>query len=91
MLTEEKRNVYLNNRDLILDRGHQYLLAQDWNLNDLAKEMNHLLGPRQSAQVTVDDDSVEAVVYEEQQPAEKLREQFHGNLILLGFGERCEP
>jgi hypothetical protein len=58
----------------------QYLLAQDWNLNDLAKKMNHLLGPRQSAQVTVDDDSVEAVVYEEQQPAEKLREQFHGNL-----------
>jgi hypothetical protein len=49
MLTEEKRNVYLNNRDVILDRGHQYLLAQDWNLNDLAKEMNHLLGPRQSA------------------------------------------
>jgi hypothetical protein len=69
----------------------QYLLAQDWNLNDLAKEMNHLLGPRQSAQVTVDDDSVEAVVYEEQQPAEKLREQFHGNLILMGFGERREP
>jgi hypothetical protein len=23
------------------------------------------------------------VVYEEQQPAEKFREQFHGNLILL--------
>jgi hypothetical protein len=31
------------------------------------------------------------VVYKEQHPAEKLREQFHGNLILLGFGEQREP
>jgi hypothetical protein len=52
----------------------EHLLAQDWNSEDLAKEMNHLLGPRQSAQVTVDDDSVEAVIYKEQQSAEKLRE-----------------
>jgi hypothetical protein len=52
----------------------EHFLAQDWNSEDLAKEMNHLLGPRQSAQVTVDDDSAEAVVYKEQQPAEKLRE-----------------
>ena len=72
-------------------RSREYLLAQDWNSDDLAKEMNHLLRPRQAAQVTVDDDSVEAVVYKEQQPAEKLREQFHGNLILLGFGEQREP
>src|SRR4029077_4144803 len=57
-----------------------YLLAQDWNSDDRGKKMNHLLGPKQSAQVTVDDDSVEAVVDKEQQPAEKLREQFHGNL-----------
>ena len=52
----------------------EHFLAQDWNSEDLAKEMNHLLGPRQSAQVTVDDDSIEAVVYKEQQPAEKLHE-----------------
>src|SRR5690348_18149713 len=32
----------------------EYLLAQDWNSQDLAKEMNHVLGPRQAAQVTVD-------------------------------------
>ena len=69
----------------------EHFLAQDWNSEDLAKEMNHLLGPRQSAQVTVDDDSIEAVVDKEQHPAEKLREQFHGNLILLGFGEGREP
>ena len=52
----------------------EHFLAQDWNSEDLAKEMNHLLGPRQSAQVTVDDDSIEAVVYKEQQPAKKLPE-----------------
>src|SRR6201993_218905 len=52
----------------------EHFLAQDRNSEDLAKEMNHLLGPRQSAQVTVDDDSIEAVVDKEQQPAEKLRE-----------------
>jgi hypothetical protein len=79
----------------IVDRADgtlaEQFLAQDWNSEDLAKEMNHLLGPRQSAQVTVDDDSIEAVVYKEQHPAEKLREQFHGNLILPGFGARREP
>jgi hypothetical protein len=29
----------------------EYLLAQDWNSDDLAKEMNQLFGPRQSAQI----------------------------------------
>jgi hypothetical protein len=72
-------------------RSREYLLAQDWNTDDLAKEMNHVLGPRQAAQVTVDDDSVEAVVDKEQQPAEKLREPFHGKGIVRGFGERREP
>ena len=47
--------------------------------------MNHLLRPRQSAQVTVDDDSVEAVVYKEQQLTKKLHEQFHGNSIVTGL------
>ena len=69
----------------------EHFLAQDWNSEDLAKEMNHLLGPRQSAQVTVDDDSIEAVVDKEQQPAEKLGESFHGNLMLPAFGQRREP
>ena len=39
------------------------ILVHDWHTNDLAKEMNHLLRPRQAAQVAVDDDSIEAVVY----------------------------
>jgi hypothetical protein len=45
--------------------------------------MNHLLGPRQSAQIAVDDDPVEAVVDKEQKLTKELLEQFHGTLILL--------
>ena len=59
------------------------LLVQDGNSEHLAKEMNHLLGPRQSAQIAVDDDPVEAVVDKEQKLTKELLEQFHGNLILL--------
>jgi len=50
----------------------EHLLAQDWNADHLAKEMNHLLGPRQAAQIAVDDDSVEAVVYKEQKLTKEL-------------------
>jgi hypothetical protein len=50
-----------------------------------------LLRPRQAAQVAVDDDPVETVVYKEQRPTKKLHEQFHGNLIPLRPGERREP
>ena len=61
----------------------EHLLAQDGNSDHLAKEMNHLLGPRQSAQIAVDDDPVEAVVDKEQKLTKERLEQFHGNLILL--------
>ena len=39
----------------------EHFFAHDWNSDDLAKEMNHLLRSRQSAQVTVDDDSVKQI------------------------------
>ena len=41
--------------------------------------MQHLLGPRQPAEVTVNNNAVEAVVDKRQQIAEQLGEQFHGN------------
>jgi hypothetical protein len=70
--------------------------CSDWNSDQLAKEMNHLfLAPavtsRSSAQVAVDEDSIEAVVYKEQQLTKELFEQFHWNLTLLEFGEQREP
>jgi hypothetical protein len=40
----------------------------------LTEEVNHLLGPRQPAEVTVNDDAVEAVVDEVRIPGEVARE-----------------
>jgi len=69
----------------------EHLLAQDGNADHLAKEMDHLLRPRQAAEIAVDDNSIEAVVDKEEQLTKKLFEQFHGNLTLLKLGERREP
>ena len=66
-------------------------LAQHGNTEDLAEKMNHLLRPRQSAQIAIDDDSIEAVVYKEQQLTKELFEQFHWNLTVSEFGGRHEP
>jgi hypothetical protein len=49
---------------------------------DLAEEVNHLFGPGQPVQVAVDDDAVEAVVYQSEQIAEEQGEQFHGKTSL---------
>jgi len=55
--------------DLLVDRGHA---------DDVAEEVHHLLGPRQAAEITVNDDAVEAVLNKGQQIAEQLGEHFHG-------------
>ncbi len=57
----------------------QDLLVDRWDADDLTEEVNHLLGPRQAAEVTVNDNTVETVVDERQQLAKQLGEQFHGN------------
>ena len=57
----------------------QDLLADHRNADHLTEEVHHLLGPRQTAEVAVNDNAVEAVVDEGQQVAEQLGEQFHGN------------
>ena len=69
----------------------EHLLAQDGNADDLAKEMDHLLRPRQAAEIAVDDNSIEAMVDKEEQLTKELFEQLHGNLTLLKLGERREP
>src|SRR6516162_260864 len=56
--------------DLLADRG---------NADDVTEEVHHLLGPRQTAEVTVNDNAVEAVVDESRQATEELGEQFHGS------------
>jgi hypothetical protein len=56
------------------------LLADDRYADHVTEEVHHLLGSRQPAEVTVNDNAVEAVVDEGQQIAEQLGEQCHGNL-----------
>ena len=56
------------------------LLVDRRDANDLTEEVNHLLGPRQAAEVTVNDNAVETMVDERQQVAKQLGEQFHGKL-----------
>src|SRR5260370_6338151 len=51
----------------------------------LVKEIHHLLGPGQAAQVAMDDDAVEAVVYKNQQAGIQLCEKFHRSSVLDSF------
>jgi hypothetical protein len=48
----------------------------------LVEEVDHLLGPRLAAQVTMDDDAVEAVVYKDQQAGIQLCKKLHGSSLL---------
>ena len=48
---------------VIVGASAEHLLAHHRNTEDLTDEMDHLFGPGQAAEVAVDDDAVEAVVY----------------------------
>ena len=52
-------------------------LAHHRDAQDLPEEIDHLLGPGQTAQVAVNDDAVEAVIHQGQQIREQLDEPFH--------------
>src|SRR5262249_24962568 len=49
----------------------QDLLADRRDANNLTEEVHHLLGPRQPAEVTVNDNAVEAVIDEREQVAKQ--------------------
>ena len=67
------------------------LLTDDRYADHLTEEVHHLFGPRQPAEVTVNDNAVEAVVDEGQQIAEQLGEQFHGNPREARSGSQTHP
>src|SRR6201988_2236368 len=54
-------------------------LADRRNADHVAEEVHHLRGPRQAAEVTVNDNAVKAVVDESEQVTEQQGEQFHGS------------
>ena len=53
--------------------------------------MNHLLGPGQTAEIAVDDDTVEAVIYKNQQVAEQPGELFHAPALYSREEKRGGP
>jgi hypothetical protein len=55
----------------------QHLLAHRRNADDLAEEVHHLLGPRQAAEITMNDNAVKAVIDKDQQVTEQFGEQIH--------------
>jgi len=57
----------------------QSLLGDGIETVDVAEEMNDMLGASQQGQITLDDDTVETVVYQNQQAAQQLGE---GPLLL---------
>ena len=53
------------------------LLVHRREAENLVKEVNHLFGAGQTAQVAIDDDTVETVIYKNQQAAKQLAKQLH--------------
>jgi hypothetical protein len=45
----------------------QHFLAHRRDADDLAEEVHRLPGPRQAAEITMNDSAVEAVIYKDQQ------------------------
>lgn len=64
------------------------LFADHRDALDVTDEMDHLFGPGQAAEIAVDDDAVEAVVYKNEQIAEQPSESFHRNLLCTGGGNQ---
>jgi len=61
----------------------EHLLVEHRNSENLAEEIHHLLGTGQPAQVAMDDDAVEAVVYKNKQAAKQLCEELHRSPPLI--------
>src|SRR5215472_13317529 len=55
----------------------QYLFVNRRDADHPAEEVHHLLGPRQAAEITMNDNAVEAVIDKDQQIAEQFGEQVH--------------
>src|SRR6185437_15795187 len=53
------------------------LFIHNRNAENRSNEMNHLFGPRQPAEIAVDDNAVEAVIYKNEQAAKQLCESLH--------------
>jgi hypothetical protein len=62
--------------------------ARNQYADHLTEKVHDLLGPREPAEVAVNDNAVEAVVDERKQVAEQLGEQLHGNPLQTRSGSK---
>ena len=69
--------VGLNPVAVIVGALTERFLAHHRGAEHLMNEINHLFRPGQPAEIPVDDDAVEAVVYKNQQAGKQLCEKFH--------------
>ena len=60
----------------------QHRLVHHGNPDHVAEKVDHLFRARQPAQIPVDDDAVETVVYKNQQAGKQLCEKFHRSSVL---------
>src|SRR6202158_2378580 len=70
---------------VVVSTPAEHFLVHRRHAEDFAEEVDDVLGPRQTAQVAMDDDAVEAVVYKNQQAGIQLREKFHRSSVLQSF------
>jgi len=74
---------------LILVRpSRENFLADHRLAHHLLEEMNHLPGPGQPAQITIDDHPVETVIYKQQQAAKQLCERLHRSSPLFSSSQQ---
>jgi hypothetical protein len=62
----------------------QHRLVHHRNADHVAEEVDHLFRARQPAQISVDDDAVEAVVYKDSRLENSFCEKFHQNFKYVG-------
>jgi len=55
----------------------QHFFVDDRDAENLAEEIDHLLGPGQATEVAVDHYAIETVIYKNEQAAKQLAKQFH--------------
>ena len=62
---------------IIVSAAAEHFFFHHWDVENLTEKVDHLLGPRQAAEVAMDDDAVEAMVYKNEQAVEQLCEDLH--------------
>jgi len=67
---------------VIVGASGEHFLADHRNLEHFTEEIHDLFGAGYTAEVAVDDDAVEAVVYKNQQAGKQLCEEFHRSSAL---------